>query len=238
MAPFKSLILIGRPASGKSEFIDFMKKCSDVERAEKYHLNPISELDDFLWLWQKFVEDDCWEAAGYTRRFSKKVDHAYVITDASILDYCLACFNAEFPKQSENSTVLVEFARGARDGGYLHALSRLSDDILKDAGILFIYASYEEACRRNEARYQEKLKHSVLAHKVPEEDMIRFGKEIDWLKITDEQPSGTLQIRGMSVPFVTMSNEPELKEAGPLGLRYRAALDTLYKLYQHSGRTI
>jgi hypothetical protein len=236
MPPFKSLILVGRPASGKSEFIDFMKKCSTAERMEKYHLGSIYELDDFLWLWQKFVEDDCWEAAGYARRFSKKVDHAYVITDSSILDYCLARFNAEYPKQPQDGTIFVEFARGAGDGGYQHALSRLSDEILKDAGILFIYASYEEAYRRNEARYQEKLKHSVLAHKVPEEDMIRFGKEIDWLKITNDQPAGTLQIRGISVPFVTMSNEPELKEAGPLGQRYQQAMDALYKIYNTSGR--
>ncbi len=231
MAAFKSIILVGRPASGKSEFIDFMKKCSPTERMEKYHLGEICELDDFLWLWQKFVEDDCWEAAGYSRRFSKKVDHAYVITDGSILDYCLARFNAEYPKQPEDNTILVEFARGEADGGYLHALSHLSDEILKDAAVLFIYASYDEACRRNEARYQEKLKHSVLAHKVPEEDMIRFGKEIDWLKITKEQPSGTLQIRGLSVPFVTMSNEPELKEMGPLGQRYQQALNTLWRIY-------
>lgn len=231
MAPFKTLILIGRPASGKSEFIDFMKKCESAERAERFHVGEISELDDFLWLWQKFVEDDCWEAAGYDRRFSKRVDHAYVITDASILDYCLARFNAEYPKQPADGTVFVEFARGAGDGGYLHALTHLSDEILNDAAVLFIHTSFEEAMRRNNARYQEKLKHSVLAHKVPDEDMARFGKEIDWLKITKEQPSGTLQIRGIALPFVTVSNEPELKDVGPLAMRYQEALDTLWRLY-------
>lgn len=233
MPPFKTLILIGRPASGKSEFIDFMKKCDANERAEKFHIGTICELDDFLWLWQKFVEDDYWEAAGYDRRFSRRVDHAYVTTDASILDYCLARFNAEYPKQPKDRTIFVEFARGAGDGGYLHALSRLSDEILNDAAVLFIHTSFEEAMRRNNARYQEKLKHSVLAHKVPDEDMARFGKEIDWLKITKEQPSGTLHIRGIALPFVTMSNEPELKDVGPLELRYQEALGILVGLYEN-----
>lgn len=250
MAPFKTLILIGRPASGKSEFIDFMKKCDVSERTEKFHIGNICELDDFLWLWQKFVEDDCWEAAGYDRRFSKRVDHAYVITDYSILDYCLARFNAEYPKirpltptlspegrGGVSETIFVEFARGAGDGGYLHALSHLSDEILNDAAVLFIHTSFEEAVRRNNARYQEKLKHSVLAHKVPDEDMERFGKEIDWLKITGEKPSGALQIRGISLPFVTMSNEPELKDAGPLGQRYENALNTLHDIYKTTRRS-
>lgn len=230
MAPFKTLILIGRPASGKSEFIDFMKKTPEAERREKFHIGAIHELDDFLWLWQKFKEDDCWEAAGHPRRFSKRADHAYVITDGKILDYCLARFNVEHPKQPRDGTIFVEFARGAADGGYAHALSRFSDEILKDAAILFIYASYEEACRRNEIRYQEKLKHSVLAHKVPDEDMARFGRDIDWLEITHEQPSGRLPVRGFSVPFVTMSNEPELSDATALGRRYQQALDTLRRI--------
>lgn len=238
MAPFKTLILIGRPASGKSEFIDYMKKCDVNERIEKFHIGNIYELDDFLWLWQKFVEDDCWEAAGYERRFSKRVDHAYVITDSSILDYCLARFNAEYPKQPQDGTTLVEFARGAGDGGYLHALSHLSDEILNDAAVLFIHTSFEEATRRNNARYQEKLKHSVLAHKVPDEDMARFGKEIDWLKITNDQPSGSLQIRGIALPFVTMSNEPELKDAGPLGQRYENALSILNDIYTTTRRSL
>lgn len=227
MSLFKTLILIGRPASGKSEFIDFMKKTPDAERATRFHLGPITELDDFLWLWEKFTEDNLWEAAGHPRRYSKHDDHAYTITDYSILDYCLARFNTEFKKQPKTGTVFVEFARGAQDGGYAKALSKFSDEILKDAAILFIYASYEEACRRNDARYQEKLKHSVLAHKVPDEDMIRFGKDIDWLKITQDQPAGELAVRNFQVPFVTMNNEPELNDPALLGERYQQALNTL-----------
>ncbi|MBI5298870.1 MAG: hypothetical protein HY877_01015 [Deltaproteobacteria bacterium] len=252
---FKNLILIGRPASGKSEFIDFMKKLSDETRREVFHLGKIYELDDFLWLWEKFVEDDVWEKAGHRRLFSKRSEHGYVVTESSVLDYCLSRFNEEARKQPQDGTisdgtisdgtisdgtisdgtvsdrtVFIEFARGAGDGGYNHALNKLSDEILKDAVILFIYASYEEACRRNESRYQEKLKHTVLAHKVPDEDMERFGKEIDWLELTKNQPKGLVTIRNRNIPFVTMNNEPELKEERDLSERYKQALDQLCKI--------
>jgi hypothetical protein len=97
----------------------------------------------------------------------------------------------------------------------------------------FLQSSHVRACRRNEARYQEKLKHSVLAHKVPDEDMERFGKDIDWLDLTDRKPAGMLSIRGISLPFVTMSNEPEYKALDQLTKRYRDALETLMRLYEN-----
>src|SRR3989344_290427 len=203
MPRFKNLILLGRPASGKSEFIDFIKKTPDTLRASEFHIGPFCELDDFLWLWDKFVEDDLWEAAGHKRLCSKRAEHGYLVTDGSILDYCLARFNTEFQKQPKDNTVFVEFSRGTPDGGYRHALDRLSDELLQDAAVLFIYTTYEEAIRRNEARYQAKLKHSVLAHKVPEEDMIRFGKEIDWPEITNNAPGGYLKVRNFKLPFIT-----------------------------------
>lgn len=237
---FKKLILIGRPASGKSEFIDFLKKTPEEKRRQRYHIGGLQELDDFVWLWQKFVEDDLWEKAGQRRLFSKKMDHAYCISDGTVLDYCLARFNEEIKKvpadAAAEKTVFIEFARGAGDGGYRYALSRLSDEILRDAAVLFIYTSYEEALRRNEARYIEKLKHSVLAHKVPAEDMERFAKEIDWGGLTEGKPFGHLVLRHGRIPFLTMNNEPELKEDSALEERYKAALDQLMELYQQKER--
>lgn len=228
---FSKLILIGRPASGKSEFIDFVKNTPEKERAESLHIGSFVELDDFLWLWEKFVEDDIWEKAGHKRKFSKLDQHAYTITDYTLLDLCFAKFNEEITKVPKVDTVLVEFARGLDDGGYKHALSSLSDDILKDAGILFIWTSFEESVRRNDARYQEKLKHSVLAHKVPEEDMRRFGEKTDWLELTKKEPHGYIQVRSNNVPFVTMNNEPELKPSPELKARYSQAMQELWRLY-------
>lgn len=232
MPMFKKLILLGRPASGKSEFIDFIKKLSPQKRLEEFYIGKITELDDFVWLWEKFVEDDLWEEAGHQRHFSKRSEHGYVITNEGLLDFCLERFNGEVLKCPTDGTVFIEFARGRAHKGYKYALNKLSSSLLKDAALLFIHTSYEEACRRNEARYQEKLKHSVLAHKVPEEDMIKFGKEIDWEELTEERPHGFLNLKGLSLPFVTMNNEPELKDEPGLSQRYQQALDQLSKLYK------
>lgn len=232
MAPFKTLILLGRPASGKSEFIDFIKQLPAAERARDFHIGTFVELDDFVWLWEKFVEDDLWEAAGHARPFSRREGHGYALTDGALLDFCLARFNAASAQHAHAETVFIEFARGAGDGGYRHALARLSDEILREAAILFIYASYEEACRRNEARYQEKLKHSILAHKVPPTDMARFGKDIDWLELTRQQSQGRIAVRQWQVPFVTISNEPELTDPTALRQRYHAALVALSAEYR------
>ena len=232
MPEFKKLILIGRPASGKSELIDFLKNIPENERKEKFHIGKFYELDDFPWLWEKFTEDDIWEKAGHKRLCSKRAEHGYVTADGSVLDYCIERFNFEIKKQPTDGTTFIEFARGAPDGGFGKALNQFSDELLKDAAVLFIYTSYEESCRRNEARYQEKLKHSILAHKVPQEDQIRFAKDIDWLEITNEKSSGYLPIRNFKIPFVTMNNEPELKQdqTEALTKRYKTALDTLFQL--------
>ncbi|MBI2346658.1 MAG: hypothetical protein HYV03_07255 [Deltaproteobacteria bacterium] len=232
MGVFNPLILLGRPASGKSEFIDCMKGMPLQNRVERFHIGDVSELDDFVWLWEKFVEDDCWERAGYPRRYSTSAGHAYCLTNNALLDFCMARFNAEFPRQPTSGTVFIEFSRGKGDGGYRSALHRLDDSVLANAAVCYIDTSFEEACRRNEARYQERLKHSILAHKVPEADMLRFGKEIDWAELTQGAASGYLRVRDRQVPFVTVRNEPEIKEQGPLAARYEPALGQLWRLFQ------
>src|SRR3990167_414818 len=177
-AIFENLLLLGRPASGKSEFIDFMKKVDDEKRAKRYHFGPFEELDDFPWIWEK---------------------------------------------------LFIEFARGGKDA-YQKALNVLSPEILKKAAILFVLVSYEESCRRNEARYREKLQHSILAHKVPDETMQNFYQTHDWLTLTKGQESGYLTIQATKIPFVTMKNEPELTDSALLDKRYHAALQNLWEL--------
>jgi len=58
------LILLGRPAAGKSELIQFLQGLPADERAGDYHLGTIEVVDDFPLLWEKFLEDDIWEAVG------------------------------------------------------------------------------------------------------------------------------------------------------------------------------
>lgn len=234
---FRNLLILGRPASGKSEFIDFMKNVQDAARAAQYGIGKFQELDDFPWIWDKFMEDNLWEAAGYPRRYSTPGNNPGLAKEGGpLFDFCMAKFNQEYRQRFatndafyRDSTLLLEFARGG-ERAYEKALGQLDPIILDQAAILFILVSYEESRRRNEARYQEKLQHSILAHKVPDHTMQNFYQTHDWFELTGGRESGTLTVGVKKVPFVTMANEPELTDLAALDARYGAALRCLRDL--------
>lgn len=241
---FDHLIIIGRPAAGKSEFCDFMKKTPDTERAEQYHIGKFEELDDFPWLWEKFVEDDMWEEAGYPRIYSDRNGKNYDVKPdkGCLYDFMFTKFNHAIaskylsrPEFYRDGTLFVEFSRGL-ENGYKNAFTRLSKDVLCKAAILYIKVSFEESWRRNVARYEEKLRHSILSHMLPRPAMEAFYKNEDWDKYTGDKDSGTLLLHGLNVPFVTMNNEPELKDREPLAKRYGPALDALFDIYDGATR--
>ena len=62
------LILLGRPAAGKSELIQFLKSLPSNERAERYHVGTIQGFDDSPVLREKFIENDIWEKVGRGRQ--------------------------------------------------------------------------------------------------------------------------------------------------------------------------
>lgn len=225
---FNNILLLGRPASGKSEFIDFMKSVPEKERAARYHVGPFQELDDFPWIWDKFMEDNIWEKTGYPRRFSFGGDNPGLSKEGwPLFDFCMQKFNAEY--KPHDGTLFIEFARGG-EKAYEKALEKLVPQILKSSAILFVYVDYAESCRRNEARYREKLQHSILAHKVPDETMKNFYQTHDWLDLTQNKESGRINIQGFRIPFVTMNNQPELTDPAALDKRYGPALRRLKEL--------
>jgi hypothetical protein len=233
---FDHLFLLGLPASGKSELIDFMKKQSPEELRDMYHLGRFEEMDDFVWLWDKFIEDDLWERVGKGRFFSKRHGGNYGLVDGELFNFLIERFNQEIPKQYlskpefyKDGTLLIEFSRGC-DYKYADALGNFEPDILNRAAILYIQVKPEESRRRNDARYQEKLRHSILAHKTPDEVMDKFYSFDDWTELTGDRPSGMFTLNGVSVPFVTMNNEPESTDPEVLSGRYGEALNTLWKL--------
>ena len=233
---FDHLFVLGRPASGKSEFLDFMYKLSDAERAERYRIGKMKVIDDFVWLWEKFEEDDLWEKVRGERLHSKRAGHGYVLGSGDLFDFLMQKFDFEIARKylpdsafyGEN-TLLIEFSRGG-EKPYATALSRLRREIFERAAILYVEVSGEESLRRNDARYKEKLKASILAHKCPDEDMARFYRDDDWPALTGGKREGLLNISGADVPFVTMGNEPESTDPAVLGPRYKAALEALWNL--------
>ena len=52
------VIITGRPAAGKSEVIDFLKKTPVEERIRRFHIGEFEELDDFVYVWETFEIDD------------------------------------------------------------------------------------------------------------------------------------------------------------------------------------
>ena len=236
---FRHLLVLGRPACGKSEFIDFLKHSSDDMRRRRFHIGRFEEVDDFPWLWEKFLDDAIWEKAGYERLYT----HEYMPGNpgmapkgAKLFDWCMFKFNDVIAERYlgrsdfyEQSTLLVEFSRGGRDG-FRRALNMLDPRILEQAAIFYIRVSRDESWRRNVARYQEKLRHSILAHMVPRETYDYFYDVNDWDEITGSQPAGWLDAGGVRVPFVTMNNEPESTDPVVLEERYSSALGALWAL--------
>lgn len=235
---FPYLLVLGRPAGGKSEFIDFMKQVPDRVRAERYFIGPFDVFDDFVFLWQHFLEDDAIEKQGQPRRFSKPSELGYVVASDEVWDVLMDDLNRALePRldagQEPGRTSLVEFARG-KNYGYERALLRLDPRLLQQGAILYIQVSFEESWRRNVARYVEKEKDGILTHSVPRSEMERTYAEDDWTSITGGRLNGYLQPLGVTIPFVTMFNEPESTDAAVLDRRYGNALATLKLLWDKS----
>lgn len=230
------LLLLGRPASGKSEFIDFMRGVPVAERAETFRIAPFEVIDDFPILWEQFEQDDVWERLGRPRLYSKRCDGNYAVTDDGLWGFLIEKVNRRVERSSASPgrvgrrTLIVEFSRGGPTG-YIDALERLSPAILERAAILYVSVSFEESWRRNVARYDEKLRNGILTHSVPREEMQRTYGIDDWDSIAG-RTHGSIEIRGIRIPYATMRNEPESIDRGVLSERYASALRPLYDAWR------
>jgi hypothetical protein len=236
MDTFDRIFILGRPASGKSEFLDFMSKISDEERATRYHIGRMAVVDDFVWLWEQCSEDDLWEKVNGTRPHGSIPDPCGYINTPEQFNFLMAKFDQEISRRYlddaaffKEHTLFIEFARGGMTP-YEKALSYLSPAIYERAAILYVEVAAAESRRRNDARYKEKLKSSILAHKTPDRVMEIYYREDDWSELTGSARFGSIKLQGVNVPFFTMNNEPESKDPVVLGPRYKEALDKLWTL--------
>jgi hypothetical protein len=209
---FESIILIGRPAAGKSEVIDFLKRTGDAERARRFHIGAFVEIDDFPFVWETFEIDDLLERLGQPRVFT---DAKYYFTGDHLWNLFIERINLEFSKHlardpsfTAKQTVLVEFSRGGTNG-FAEAFSHLSDEILSRAGIVYIDVSYEESVRKNRRRFDPARADSILYHSLPDEKMEFYYRTNDWDKLSGGRTSGRVRVRQHDVPFAVFHNEPE-----------------------------
>ncbi len=235
---FDILILLGRPASGKSEVMDFLNKTSPIERAERFHIGMIDMIDDFPMLWTWFEEDAILEKIMNKPRLHTDKGGYFLYQyqwDLLIERICM-----EYKKHQRGygdyhaeHTTLIEFSRGSEHGGYRSAFEHLSDEVLKRAAILYINVSYEESKRKNRRRFNPERPDSILEHGLPDEKMERLYQTIDWEQVTAGHKD-YLPIKGHQVPFVILDNEPELTDNfAKLGPALEKHLDKLWTLRTH-----
>jgi len=208
---FPILIITGRPAAGKSELIDFLKKCDPDERLRRFHIAAFEELDDFVYVWETFEIDQILARHGKPRLWT---DDRLYFTDHFVWNLYIERINLEYRKKlardasyHDGMTTLIEFARGGEDGIH-EALCHLHEDILKRAAIVYIKVSYEESVRKNRRRARKGEEDSILYHSLPDEKMEFYYKTNDWERLAAKNPR-TIEVKGIDVPYAVFENEPE-----------------------------
>lgn len=228
----KTLLLIARPAAGKSEIINYLKNTPLQERIRRFHIGEFEEIDDFPMLWTWFEEDAILDQMGFPRLHTTSdgyFKHQYLwdlLIERIALDY------QKLLRDFSGDTVILEFSRGSEHGGFKSAFQHLSGEILKHLGIVYIDVSWEESLRKNRRRFNPDRPDSILEHGLPDEKLEALYRETDWPAIIQGHPDW-LTIQGFQVPYAIFDNEDDVTTAqGPaLGQRLEETLTRLWSLY-------
>lgn len=233
---FHKIILLGRPASGKSEVINYVKNLSEEERLKRFHLGKIKEIDDFPMLWTWFEEDAILE-----KKFNKPRIHTtpdgyfieeylwHLLIERISMDYGkLIRDNADFHNEG---TALIEFSRGTEHGGYKEAFKHLSKEVLENAALVYINVPFEESLRKNRKRFNPNKPDSILEHGLPDEKLEKMYKEVDFEEVSKNSKTH-ININGVEIPYVVFENMPS-KTDDPeiLGPALDEVFGKLWKLY-------
>ncbi len=233
---FKKIILLGRPASGKSEIIHYLKNTPLEERKSRFHIGELIEVDDFPMLWTWFEEDAILEKIfNKPRLHSDKEGYFlyeylwHLLIERISLDYKKSM--RDIGNKAENVTHLIEFSRGTEHGGYKEAFKHLSEELLKDSAILYVNVTFEESLRKNRKRFNPDKPDSILEHGLPDEKLERLYKLVDWEEVT----AGTtthLNINGIDVPYVVFENMPsKTDDPALLGPALDDVIGKLWEIY-------
>ena len=219
---FDIVIVNGRPAAGKSEIIDFLKKVPLKERIEKYHIGEFEEIDDFPILWERFEDDDILEEMGLPRVFTDKYFEyegkryeGYVFKEKWFWNFLIKKLNLLYEKKLRDNpdyhdkyTLLIEFSRGSEHGGFKTAYQYLSDKILSRAATLYIHVTWEESLRKNRRRFNPDRPDSWLEHALEDKKLEMLYKESDWEEFTSKDPD-FIHVKDFKIPYAVFDNMPE-----------------------------
>lgn len=233
---FPIIFLIGRPAAGKSEIIKYLKECRPDERLSRFHIADFTEIDDFPMLWTWFEEDALLERQGKPRLHSTpdgyfKYEYLWnLLIERIDLEY--GKLLSDVDGFNEESTAVLEFARGTEHGGWKTAFSFFSEEILAKGAALYINVDYSESLRKNRKRFNPDKPHSILEHGLSDDKMDRLYKDSDWDEFSSADPQ-YLKIKGIDVPYAVFENMDDVTTGGgePLGSRLEETLSRLWALY-------
>jgi len=237
MENFDILLLLARPAAGKSEVIRYLKQAQPAERLQRFHVGQIDEIDDFPMLWTWFEEDDLLSQMGKPRLHS--TPDGYFLQQY-YWDLLIQRISLEYTKRQRDYpalggpvTTLIEFARGSEHGGWVQAFANLSAQVAAKAAILYLNVPWSESLRKNRKRFNPQRPDSILEHGLENEKLERLYRDSDWDTVSGGAASGRIQIQGHGVPFVVFENGDDVTTPGgePLGRRLEETLGQLWKSY-------
>ncbi len=233
---FDILVLIARPAAGKSEIIDYLKHTPDDERARRFHVGPFIVLDDFPMLWAWFEEDAILQKLGHEPLHTVEGGYFkhevmwHLLIERLSLEY--AKLIRDQPDFHAHHTALIEFSRGAEHGGYEAAFEHLSEEILRRAAVLYVEVSYEESLHKNRRRFNPDRADSILEHGLPDAKLERLYREDDFADFSAGDPD-YLMVGDVAVPYVVFPNHDDVTtgQPGALARRLDEKLSRLWELY-------
>jgi len=233
---FEKIILLGRPASGKSEVINYLKNTPEAERKERFHIGKLVEIDDFPMLWTWFEEDDILE-----KKFGKPRLHSdsegyfkeeylwHLLIERISFDYAKS--KRDLEDKAKDVTHLIEFSRGTEHGGYRTAFKHLSKELLENSAIVYVNVPFEESLRKNRKRFNPNKPDSILEHGLPDAKLTKMYKEVDFHEVI-EGTTDTLEINGVKVPYVIFENMPsKTDDPAILGPALDDVITRLWNLY-------
>jgi hypothetical protein len=235
---FDVLLLVGRPASGKSEIIDFLTRTPPHARRRRFHAGTLDILDDFPILWGWFEEDHILSTKLNLPRLHS--NEAGYFNHPALWHLLIERLSLAYEKRlrddpvyHEHTTALIEFSRGSEHGGYGAAFPHLSDEILRRAAVLYVKVSFAESLRKNRRRFNPDRPDSILEHGLSDEKMEILYREDDWAEIAPST-KGFMEVRGIQIPYCVFENEDDVTTGRTdlLPARLESSLTQLWDLRQ------
>jgi hypothetical protein len=228
---FAILLLIARPAAGKSEIIDYLKRTPGEERARRFHIADFAEIDDFPMLWAWFEEDHLLNEMGQPRLHTDAEGYftAQYLWDLLIRRMCLEY--TKLQRQNPPETVVMEFSRGMEHGGYASAFAHLTPQVVEKMAVLYVNVTWEESLRKNRKRFNPERPDSILEHSLPDAKLERLYRDSDWSAVSNAD-AHFLTIQGRRVPYAVFENEDDVTSGHgqALGSRLEDCLERLWRL--------